>query len=630
MNNFEEKMRNLKVFCLFLILCSIAVLQSCTISELQEGEFCPPLPLCCPDGMDSCEASALVSGAPCTWSEQRRDSTTGRCKDALVCQLSHGVYSCVDCKDGQKYCETDGVYSCADTSSNARHCGDCGVACAPGEACVDGQCFSNCPSGQIMCGEGIQRQCVDPLSSNLFCGASGDCEGVNAGSVCDRGNVCTSEGCRTSCTPGLIICEGQCINPQNDNKFCGATEGQCSEKKCPSGEVCTGGSCSASCLSGQVLCNGKCIVALSDNNHCGAKGTCEGSDSSDINFVGERCPSGQLCSGGTCSASCGREYTICDETCVDLRTNMSHCGACSTPCSPNKVANSTAVYCQDTCKALSCKTGYILSGGRCTTADMNNCGARGIVCSEIQPGWSTGACTNGQCMANSCLDGYHLNKKTHKCVADTSECCGEGCVQCNKSDVCNKGLCTQPAVSCRDQEQNCNNTCVNLMDNQENCGYCNYRCNDDENCKNGYCFSTKNAYLVALCHLDAKPYPFGNFLGYDRCKIRDDEKTPYCFDFDNNQPVPCEGDPHADIGMIEPGFLNPMGGASIAVTARKMDSFPGSICYPDDGWDYREEKVPFDMETVHCIMTKQHKFFVFVYKAGDNKLSAYIDWTRSY
>ncbi|MEN9799660.1 MAG: hypothetical protein RL653_3357, partial [Pseudomonadota bacterium] len=61
-----------------------------------------------------------------------------------------------------------------------------------------------------------------------------------------------------------------------------------------SGEVCTGGTCQASCLAGQVPCGGKCVDPATDRTFCGAQGDCAGPND------GVACSAWEFCSAGAC------------------------------------------------------------------------------------------------------------------------------------------------------------------------------------------------------------------------------------------------------------------------------------------------------------------------------------------
>jgi hypothetical protein len=84
--------------------------------------------------------------------------------------------------------------ACVDTDSNAANCGGCDMACGPSEVCADGVCAMECAGGEIVCEGG----CISPESDLGFCGASGDCEGANAGVACEGDEVCTGGECTTT------------------------------------------------------------------------------------------------------------------------------------------------------------------------------------------------------------------------------------------------------------------------------------------------------------------------------------------------------------------------------------------------------------------------------------------------
>jgi hypothetical protein len=86
-------------------------------------------------------------------------------------------------------------------------------------------------NGLIAC----SGNCIDPLTNNQFCGASGDCLGVNAGLTCSGGQTCTGGIC---CNPGEVNCSGQCVDVSTDINHCGACG-----NKCAANEQCSSGQC---------------------------------------------------------------------------------------------------------------------------------------------------------------------------------------------------------------------------------------------------------------------------------------------------------------------------------------------------------------------------------------------------
>ena len=86
----------------------------------------------------------------------------------------------VSCRPGLTECEG----SCVNLGFDRRNCGECGAACIPGDACVNGECTSECPGDQTNCG-GV---CADLMTDPGHCGE------------CDH-------ACRTDRTCVLGTCE---------------------------------------------------------------------------------------------------------------------------------------------------------------------------------------------------------------------------------------------------------------------------------------------------------------------------------------------------------------------------------------------------------------------------------------
>src|ERR1019366_8550587 len=87
--------------------------------------------------------------------------------------------------------------------------------------------------------------CTNPLTSNLFCGATGACGSGDAGSpgvACAPGTVCSNGSCALTCESGFVICSNECIDPKTSNQFCGAAAGCAGAMACTSGP-CVNGLC---------------------------------------------------------------------------------------------------------------------------------------------------------------------------------------------------------------------------------------------------------------------------------------------------------------------------------------------------------------------------------------------------
>jgi hypothetical protein len=138
----------------------------------------------------SCDAAACKPGSVCVG---------GQC----VCGCAPGTIDC----GGSSRCQ------CIDPTTNTDFCGasgDCqgaaaGTHCASGVVCAGGACIDPCfvlpfgdrsssdpsPLSLVVC-NGV---CIDPMTNPEHCGASGDCQGANAGAICKAGQVCFGGVC---------------------------------------------------------------------------------------------------------------------------------------------------------------------------------------------------------------------------------------------------------------------------------------------------------------------------------------------------------------------------------------------------------------------------------------------------
>ena len=463
--------------------------------------------------------------------------------DPRYCGAKDGCENFVDCQtvDGKPLCSNGRCVStcvgnqilcdgkCVDPSLDVDFCGakaDCkgsnaGKQCNKSmkEVCSNGSCGLNCVTGQIVC----DNRCIDPLTDNTYCGASGDCKGSNAGKKCESGNVCSTGKCEATCLTGQILCGGnRCIDPQNDNTYCGAKDncqGDNAGVACPGGQVCLGGTCGTSCLSSQVLCGGKCIVPEKDNEYCGATGDCKDSN------AGEKCESGNVCSGGTCGTSCLSSQVLCGDKCIVPETDNTYCGATGDCKGSNagEKCDSGKVCSGGTCSE-SCLSGQVLCGGKCIVPETDNtyCGAKGkcnntSASSNDYKGATCASgevCSGGTCGA-SCLSGQVLCGG--KCIlpeTDNTYCGAKGkCnntsassndykgATCASGEVCSGGTC---GASCLSDQVLCGGKCIVPETDNAYCGAkgkcdsasasdANYRgnaCTNGTKCSEGRCVVT--------------------------------------------------------------------------------------------------------------------------------------------
>ena len=166
---------------------------------------------------------------------------------------------------------------------------------------------------------------TDPMTSQLFCGASMYCEDETCTSfLCTDFTSCTFEqqcvqghcvglNQTTSCTDdNQVLCHGTCIYPMTSNTYCGADENCQNYKTCTGNQTCSQGDCvtpndQVTCLAaGQVKCGNQCIYPMTSNTYCGADENCQ-------NY--KTCTGNQTCSQGDCVTPNDQVTCLTDQHC---------------------------------------------------------------------------------------------------------------------------------------------------------------------------------------------------------------------------------------------------------------------------------------------------------------------------
>ena len=98
-----------------------------------------------------------------------------------------------------------------------------------------------------------------------------------------------------------IVCNDNCIDPMIDHDFCGAHKNCKDYKKCAPDENCELGVCkksqtgtATSCSDGLSLCDGFCINPKDSQKYCGAKAKCEDAMNCG-DYTGQSCQDGVCC-----------------------------------------------------------------------------------------------------------------------------------------------------------------------------------------------------------------------------------------------------------------------------------------------------------------------------------------------
>ncbi len=361
---------------------------------------------------------------------------------------------------------------------------------------LEARCNTECADTdyEISCKNTVQLRnetlCAEALPSyQAFCSGKGSGGGGAGGASA------------SSCSQGQTLCEGHCVNLQQDPKYCGSCVVSCGGDT----PFCSSGMCVNDCAPPKQKCppgadTGSCVDVNSDPNHCGACGTVCPEDK-------PKCqPGGMGGMGGApmvdCVAACAAGRTDCNNSCVDVQTDALHCGACGNACLPSQAC--AAGSCQTTCA-----DNQSVCGGKCvnTNADPSHCGGCNVVCAAPQ------VCSNGSCkdmcdppltqaMGTNCID--------RACV-DTSNdpsACGSNCDQCGANAQCvSKGADFKCGCSDTSKKLCAPLGCVDVQSDPAHCGGCDKACVAGAICSGGNCACPNGLSLCADGCFDLQTSP---------------------------------------------------------------------------------------------------------------------------
>lgn len=439
----------------------------------------------------------------CPKNDKNKDKNI--CSDTSIEQKYRNILNYRQCPNGYSLIVTDGAkrkYYCSRTVCNSvavhletdmLNCGYCGNACDATENCTGGGCVpAECPEEQIRC----NGKCIDPLTDPKYCGAD---------TLCVEYTDCTKKSVDKLCVGGT--CASSC--PTDQPNICG--------------EVCLNFSALNidRCDNGKVLCkenyenvdgqvNTGCEVNLkTDNNHCGQK-----------NNV---CTNGRTCQNGTCL--CPENYIYCNDKCIDPMTDPKYCSAELT-CDHLIDCTQSAVnkLCVNGSCSSSCPSGQSICGNYCVDfakLNIKGCSNGTITCesnfADIDKNVENGCEVNLMTDSNHC--GATDNKCTYPqtcqngactCPHDQPDVCGSVCLNFDVVNVesCDNGTIKKCKDGYADVDININNGCeVNLNTDNYHCGKENNKCTNGRTCQNKVCkCPTDYAYCDDKC-VDPKTDP---------------------------------------------------------------------------------------------------------------------------
>lgn len=486
-------------------------------SEHFKGTDCSASNMFCVDGKCGCSEDQVLCDGTCVDPNTSNNhcGAQGTCSSEDAEDENYRGQDCGDMRCDNKKCVCPNSYilcdnKCVNPLIDSFHCGAQG-ACTDEDAnsddfigkkcgnlmCTDGEC--KCPDDFVQC----NGSCIDPMHDVRYCGAKGQCNAENAddpdfkGQACQGGSMCTDGQC--ICPEGYILCNNRCIDPSADMEFCGA-KGQCHHQdpndanfigqKCVGGTTCNGTACE--CPNQGILCNGKCILPQTDMTFCGAKGLCNHPDPNNENYIGQACVGGATCNGTSCE--CPNNGVLCDGKCINPLTDTTYCGA-NDACA-NYQTCPDAQTCED--GQCQCPPNTTLCGNECVSLEFNSehCGSCHHACQ------STESCVNKKCTVTNCnganMEMCSVNGE-FQCINisnDKKNCgrCGNICDPNQYANVlsgtCEDGECVYQCMSGYTPCNPAGTICLDTTSDVNNCGACNRKCNAGQKCQNGQCIDT--------------------------------------------------------------------------------------------------------------------------------------------
>ena len=201
---------------------------------------------------------------------------------------------------------------CVDPLTDERACGGCGVACSPGRSCVEGRCTGRSEDADVLDGDVLDS---GPRDAGRLDGDVLDA-GLLDGDLPDGdlpdGDLPDGDLPDGDLLDGAVFDGGLPDAPGSDAP---AVDGGSIDGSVDASGVDGGPTL---CDLGQELCDGACVDVRTDVRHCGG--------------CGMTCGVAQFCELGGCVDLCSPGLSICGRACVDLDADPDNCGTCGRVC----------------------------------------------------------------------------------------------------------------------------------------------------------------------------------------------------------------------------------------------------------------------------------------------------------